>query len=450
MAISRCGAVRALARAVVCYAALSSASAHAASVVTWHNDNARTGLNATETILTPQAVASGRFGRRFAHPVDGQVYAQPLYVPSISVPGKGVHNVVYVATEHDSVYAFDADSDAGLGADPLWHVNFLGPGATTVSSDDIGCGDLAPEVGITGTPVIDPVSRTLYVVARTVEPDGSGGTRHVQRLHALDIATGAEKRGSPVEIAAAVPGTGDGGTEVVFNPAIEHQRAALVLSRGIVYVAWASHCDHNDATTGKPYHGWIIGYNAATLARTATWVASPDAAASGIWQGNAGPAVDALGNLFVITGNGRFDAKDPGGRDYGDSVIRLKTAGGLGVADYFTPTNEADLDQGDVDFGAGGPMLLPDQPGPHPHLVLACGKDGNVYVVDRDAMGHFDATAPRVVQVLPAAVQGAWSSPAYWNGRVYYLGSGWIGQGDRLKAFALAGGKLSTSPVSQT
>jgi hypothetical protein len=411
------------------------------NVLTYHNDSFRTGQDLTETVLTPANVQAVQFGKLFTYAVDGYVYAQPLYVSNVSIPGKGVHNVVFVATEHDSVYAFDADSNLGANAAPLWHDSFINPaaGVTTVSPNDVNTGDIVPEIGITGTPVIDASSGTLYVVAKTKEVSG-GSTNFVQRLYALDITTGAEKFGGPVVIQATLPGTGDGTDgqgHVAFSPLRENQRSGLLLQNGVVYIVWASHGDNG------PYHGWVIGYNAQTLQQVAAFDTTPNGGLGGIWMSGAAPAADNTGNIYVSTGNGTFDAQT-GGSDYGDSALRLSTSGGLSLTDYFTPFNQANLDAADADLGSGGVLLLPDQPGAHPHLMIFTGKEGKIYVVDRDNMGHFHAGIDSIVQVLPGAVGGAWSTPAYFNGNVYYSTVG-----DVLKAFQLANGLLSTSPVSQ-
>ncbi|MBI1815039.1 MAG: pyrrolo-quinoline quinone [Deltaproteobacteria bacterium] len=406
------------------------------NVLTHHNDNGRTGLNDQETTLTPANVNPTQFGRKFLHTVDGYVYAQPLYVSNVTIPGKGVHNAVYVATEHNSVYAWDADDASGPNRTPLWKVSFLGRGVTIVPYRTTGTDDIIPEIGITGTPVIDIGTGTLYVVAKTRER-----LTYVQRLHALDITTGAEKFGGPVEITASVPGTGDGsdGTDVPFNALRENQRPGLLLLNGVVYLAWASHGDNG------PYHGWVIGYDATSLAQVAVYNATPNGGLGGIWQSGAGPAADSAGNIYFETGNGTFDAQ-LSGTNFGDSLVKLNSSGGLSVADYFTPYNQDVLNAADADFGSGGAMLLPDQPGLHPHLVVACGKEGTIYLVDRDTMGHFHAfDNSQIVQSLESAVGGTWSTPAYWNGMVYYIGTG-----DSLKAFQLISGMLSSTPVAQS
>src|ERR1700674_2068670 len=334
-------------------------------VLTHRNDNMRTGQNTSESVLTPSSVNSTAFGKLLSLPTDGYVYAQPLYKSNVLIPAKGLRNVLFVATEHDSVYAFDAN---GVTTTPLWHVSFINPsvGITTVPSDDVFINDIVPEIGITGTPVIDPQGGTLYVVAKTKE----NGT-YVQRLHALDITTGAEKFGGPAVIQASVPGTGNGssGGTLPFDPLIENQRAGLLLVNGVVYIAFASHGDIGT------YHGWVFGYNAATLQQVAVFNDTPNRLQGGIWQGGNGPAADSSGNVFVISGNGTFDA-DEEGVDFGDSFLKLN-AGGLALVDFFTPFNQASLNANDVDLGSSGPLLLPDQTGTaHPHLVLGAGKDG--------------------------------------------------------------------------
>jgi hypothetical protein len=413
----------------------------AADVLTYHNDNAHTGANLAESSLTPANVNATDFGKLFTDSVDGVVYAQPLVKSGVVVPGRGTLDLVFVATEHDSVYAFNADSPGP----PIWQDSFIDPaaGVTTVSDSDLHSNSISPEVGITGTPVIDPTSNTLYVVAFTKEVSGSS-TTFVQRLHALDLATGVEKFGGPVVIQASVPGTGQGGngSVVSFDAFHENQRPGLLLDNGVVYIAWAS---FDDIT---PYHGWVIGYNAQTLQQVAAFNTTPDGGLGGIWQSGAGPAADAAGNLFVITGNGTFDAgaATPPNQDYGDSFVKLSpTAGGLNATDFFSPFNQATLDARDEDLGSGGAVLLPDQPGPTPHLLVAAGKEGKLYLLNRDNLGGFDPAVDHVVQELPQATTSAFDTPAYFNGQVYLAGVG-----DTLKAFALAGGLLSLTPTSQS
>jgi hypothetical protein len=403
---------------------------------TYHNDNARTGQNRQEFALAPATVNQTQFGKIFSCVLDGYAYAQPLYVANLAIPGQGTHNVVFVATEHDSVFAFDADNAACL---QLWKTSFIDPtaGITTVPSDDVLSLDIVPEIGITGTPVIDPRSGTLYVVAKTKE-NGS----YVQRLHALDITTGAEKFGGPVVIQASVPGTGDGsaGGNLPFDLLRQNQRAGLLLANGVVYIAFASHGDND------PYHGWLLGYDEATLQQVAVFNATPNGSRGGIWQSGNGSAADSSGNIFVITGNGTFDA-DVGGIDFGESFLKLSTnAGGLTLADFFTPFDQAFLSASDLDLGSTGPLLLPDQISTaHPHLVLGAGKDGNGYLVDRDNMGHFRSTDNnQIVQTITISTSSVFGPPAFWENNIYFLGAN-----DVLKAFQLSSGLLSPTPTSQ-
>lgn len=405
------------------------------SVLTYHNDLSRTGQNLNETQLTPASVSSGKFGPLFSYPVDGQVYAQPLYMPGVIIPGKGIHNVVFVATEHDTVYAFDADNRL---ATPLWQASFLNPaqGVTTASAADLACDSISPEVGITATPVIDPTSGTLYVVAMT-EEGTSGNYEH--RLHALDVTTGAERPGSPVEIQASAPGRGDGNTMVQFKPWLYKERTGLLLLNGVVYTAWSSHCDAGN------YHGWIIAYDAGTLRQSAVFTDTPDWDAGSFWQGGTAPTADANGNIYVVSGNGTFDA-NVGGSDLAESVLKLSTGPSLAVADYFTPHDAATLSDKDVDFGSSGALLLPDGTGSaaHPHLLVAGSKSGTVYLLDRDRLGHFQPDADsQIVQSLSGAVGPLFGVPAYFNNTVYFSAAH-----DQVKAFALQNGLLSPLPVS--
>jgi hypothetical protein len=391
------------------------------SVVTSQYDNARTGANSNEAILKPANVNPNQFGKLFSLPVDGDIYAQPLFLPQVNVPGKGKHNIVFVATEHDSVYAYDADNPAGQ---ILWHVNFLNAKAdiTTLSTDEVRCPFIVPEVGITSTPAINAAGSTIYVLARTKERAG-----FVQRLHALDVATGKEKFGGPVEIRAAG-----------FNSLLENPRAALLLSNGVIYLGWASSCDVG------PYHGWLMAYDAQTLQQLGAFSTSPNSDQSGIWAADTGPAADAAGNVYVATGNGKFDVSS-GGHDYGDTLLKLTLSSHqLTVRDYFTPYNQEYLNKTDADLGSGGPVLLPEQPGPHSHLVLIGGKGATLYLVDCDHMGKFhpndDSYAVQTIRVA-ADLTGA---PGYWNGHVFVQSSG-----DVLKDYALKDGRLSAQPVAQ-
>ena len=408
-------------------------------IATAQYDNARTGANLLETILTPQNVNVGQFGRIAFFPVDGDVYAQPLYVPKLEIPGRGSHNVVFFATEKDSVYAFDADATS---TEPLWQVSFVDAKKyiSPVSNRDVFCPFIQPDIGITSTPVIDLSSKTLYALARTREAE-NGKWVFRQKLHALDLVTGAEKLGGPITIRASFQGDkslfSKGVTE--FDPLRENQRAALLLVNNNVFITWASSCDVG------PYYGWVMSYDTRTLKQTGVLNVSPGAKESGIWQADAGPAADGSGNVYLITGNGKFTAAS-GGRDYGDSVLKIAlTPNGLAVRDYFTPADQEHLNDTDGDFGSGSPILLPDQPAPHSHLLLAAGKSAKLYELDRDNLGHFHAADDsNAVQVVPAGAQ-SFGAPAYWNGHVFYFL-----MNDYLRDYALQNGRLSAQPVAKS
>ena len=415
------------------------------SVLTYHNDNARTGRNTNETALTLANVNTNSFGKLFTCAVDGYVYAQPLILASVTTPSNGVHNVVYVVTEHDSVYAFDADSNTGSNAVPLWQVSFINPstGITSVPSADVGgvgCYDLVPEIGITSTPVIDPASGTIYMEAKTKEVV-TGVTNYVQRLHALDVATGAEKFGGPVLIQASVTGTGDGNDgvgNVPFNPLTQFNRMALLLNNGVVYFGCASHCDIG------PYHGWLFGYNAQTLVTNGVFNTTPNGGLGGIWESGCGPASDANGNLFVSTGNGTFDGTNG---DYGDSFLRLSTTNSLMLADYFTPFNQQYMDDNDQDLNSGGNVVLPDEVGSlaHPHLVVGASKPGTIYLVDRDNMGQFNSGSDtQIVESLPSAIGACFDTPAYFNNALYF-----VGLNDVIRAFTITNGSIASIAASR-
>ena len=407
-------------------------------VTTYHNDVGRTGQNTTETILTQANVNMTTFGLLRNLAVDGLVDAEPLYLSQLSVAGTA-HNVVFIVTEHDSVYAFDSDTGA-----QLWKVSLLGSGETT--SDDRGCGQVTPEIGITSTPVIDRTAGAhgiLYAVAMS-----KNGSTYFQRLHALDITTGAELEGGPVTVQATYPGTGDNssGGQVVFDPKQYNERAALLLLNGVIYTGWASHCDFS------PYTAWIMGYNQTTLAQTSVLNLTPNGNEGSIWQSGGGLAADAQGNIYALIANGTFDtALDANGfpnqQDYGNGYVKVSTAGGtLKVADYFNMSNTVNESGGDVDLGSGGAMVLPDLAygtASTLNLAVGAGKDGNLYVVNRNNMGKWNANSNNVYQELPGAVpNGVWGVPAYFNSTVYYCD-----QGGTLKSFSIANGKLSTTPV---
>jgi hypothetical protein len=435
-------------------ASISIGVTNLTGVLTYHNNLSRDGTNIHEFALTTSNVNTATFGKLFSCQADGAIYAQPLWVPNLTVAG-APHNVIIVATQHESLYAFDADATPCTA---LWHVNLAdsahggSSGETSVLSAGSGAlvgsgyGDISPEVGITGTPVIDPTTNTLYVVSKSV----NASTQFFQRLHAIDLTTGAERIAPhSIDSSISVPGTGAGSVagRVAFDPRNESQRAGLVLSNAVVYVAWASHEDHD------PYHGWVMGFNASTLAPAANAVfnATPNQVGTlsysrgGIWMGGGAPAVDAAGNLFFITGNGTFDA-NTGGSNYGDSVVRLSTASGFSVADYFTPRDQASLDANDTDFGSGAATILVDQPaGPVTHLVIGGGKQGNLFLLNRDSMGKFSGSTNNVVQTVNLG-NSIFATPVFWQNNLYVAGVGTLKQ----FAFNSTTGKFNGAPFSQS
>jgi hypothetical protein len=428
---------------VLCLAVLATGQV---SVTTYYNDNSRTGQNVKETVLNPSNVNSTQFGKLFSTAVDGFVYAQPLYVPNVKNIAGGTHNVLYVATEHDSLYAINADSGV-----VLWKKSFIDPaaGITTVPNTDVSCANLKPEIGITATPVIDTKTSTIYLVAETKE-----NGLYKQRLHAIDITSKAEKFGGPKVISATVNGTGNGSADgkVSFNPLREQTRPGLLLQNGHVVIAWTSHCDIG------PYHGWVMSYSASTLAQEAVFNTSPNGEQGGIWMSGDGVAADASGSLYLVTGNGTYDGATH--LSFGDSIVKLSgpSGGTFKVVDWFTPHNQASLDGGDTDLGSGGVLLLPNLPdgSAHPHLLVQMGKEGTVYLIDRDNMGKFCSgcgSNPQIVQEIPGASAGIWGSPAYWNGSVYWGGGKEGNNPDHLKAFSFNAnnsGVLSASPTSES
>ena len=424
--------------------ALFSAAAGTAqvSVLTQHNDIGRTGQNLDETVLNTSNVNVGTFGKLFWKTVDGEIYAQPLYVPNLNIQGK-TRNVIYVATEHNSVYAFDADDATRVT--PLWQVNL----GTPVPSQDIciitgdtnpaDCPylDINPEIGITSTPVIDPVAGIIYVVAKTKRTSDS--TYHFF-LHALDLTSGAEQLAGPTEVSGQVTGTGTGssGGVLVFDPTFHLQRPGLLLMNGVVYLAFGSVGDMGN------FHGWIMGYDATTLQQVSILNLTPNGSDGGIWAAGQGLAGDASGSIYVMTGNGDFNA-NTSGKDYGDSFLRISTESGLTIADYFTPSNQASLFSGDVDLGSGGPMAIPGT-----NLFVGIGKDKLFRVIDSTNMGHFNSGFDNDVQQFTAATSAYFGAPVYWNspnnGPVVYL---W-GPKDFLKAYKYVGPLFQTTPVTQS
>jgi hypothetical protein len=418
-------------------------------VLTWHNDLARDGINTHEFGLTKATVTAATFGKLFSCAVDGAVYAQPLWVPGLAING-AMHNVLLVATAHDSVYAFDADQSPCA---TLWHVNLIDSthgatsGETTVPNGDLGGPpDIQPEIGITGTPVINPSLNILYAVTKS---EGPSGTFH-QRLHALDLATGNEKSGGPVNVSASVVGAGydSSGATVTFNLRTHLQRSGLALVNGVVYVTWASHGDVD------PYHGWIIGYDAASLAQVSTYNLTADGSRGGVWMGGGAPAADSANAIYLSTGNGTFDHDSitTPNTDLGDSVVKLVTTSGVTLSDWFSPFNQADLETMDRDLGSSATVLLPDQSSGIPHLLVTGGKEGTLYLLNRDSMGRYCATCSastgdtNIVQSF-SATNALFGTPAFWNNGLYVAGlSDQLG----LYNFNPSTGKFDTSPSSQS
>ena len=414
------------------------------NVLTYHNNAARTGLNSAETILTTSNVNSTSFGKLFLTTLDGLVDAQPLYVSGFSIPSQGTHNLLIAATENDSMYALNADSGA-----TLWHVSLLAAGETP--SDNRGCSQVTPQIGITSTPAIYLKSSTAGVIYAVAMSKDSSGNYH-QRLHALSLATGKELLGGPVSIQAKFPGTGENssGSYVIFDPAQYKERSALLLLGGNVYLAWGSHCDD------QPYTGWIMGYDAATLAQTSVLNVTPNGQEGAIWGAGGGLAADASANIYFLDANGTFDTTltsqgMPNQGDYGNSFIKLSTTNHqLAVADYFAMYNTVSESDADEDLGSGGALVLPDMQdstGATRHLAIGAGKDGNIYLVDRDNMGKFNSSNNNAIyQELAGALSGGiWSMPAYYQDRVYF---GAVS--NSIRAFQFNKALLAPTPVSLT
>jgi hypothetical protein len=408
------------------------------AVLTQHNDNARTGANLRETILNTSNVNSKQFGKLFARQVDGQIYAQPLYVPQLTMSDKLSHNVVYVATQHNSVYAFEADNPDQTK--PFWQVN-LGPSAPALDFGKPGDGpyhDILIEVGITSTPVIDPMNQTIYVLALTKE-----GNNYIHRLHALDLVTGKEKFKGPVAIKATIPGNGidsvDG--QITFNSKQQLQRPALLLSKGVIYIAFGSYDDN------PPYHGWLLGYDARTLKQVSVFNTTPNGEEASIWQSGQGVAADDMGNLYLEAANGTFSAST-GGSDFGNSFIKLKpSSNALIVQDWFTPYNYAQLNDLDLEVGSTGVMLIPGT-----DLLVGGDKQGILYLLHRDNFGHLQTKSKeQITQALQVTEGGnIHGTPVFWNspefGPLIYVG----GEHDPVKGFRLADGKLQLPPTTRT
>src|SRR6266851_4845803 len=413
-------------------------------VLTYHYDNQRTGQNLNETALTPANVNSTKFGKLGEFPVDGRVDAQPLYLSQVTIGGQK-KNVLYVATEHDSVYAFDADAVNGATASFLWKTSTLGNGETP--SDPVGgCAQVSPEIGITATPVIDRTRNAIYVVAMSKDTAGT----YFQRLHALDLTTGSEPFGGPKNITATYPGTGDNssGGSVVFDPKQYKERPGLLQVGGTIYTTWSSHCDF------RPYTSWVMAFSADTLAQTSVLNIVPNGSEGGIWMAGTAPAADAVGNIFFLEGNGTFETilnaqGFPSNADCGNCFVKISTSAGLQLADYFTPHNTVAESSADLDLGSGGAILLPDVQdagGVMKHLSVGAGKDAIIYVADRDNMGKFNAGTDQIYQEISGQLGGqVFSMPAYFNGTVY-LGA----VGDALKAFPVTTARVAFTPSSQS
>ena len=396
--------------------------------LTWRNDNSRSGVNSRELALAPGTVNSSTFGKLFSCPIDGYAYAQPLYVPNLAIPGNGTRNVIFVATEKDSVFAFDADANP---CKQLWRTSLIPPGSQPIATPNLNISstDIAPFIGITGTPAIGVSTSALYVVAATLTI--ATNPIYSQRLYALDLTTGQPKI-QPAGVQIATPAL----QSSVFDSMLENQRAALLLDNGTVYIAFGSHGGQGD------FHGWLFGYDSSSLQQTGVFNVTPNAIQGGIWQGGGGPSANSNHDVFVVTGDGPFDA-NRGGTSYSDSFLRLGTAGGLSVSDYFTPCDQATLETAGLDVGASAPVLLPDSPS-QPHLLIGGSKGGSLYVVNRDNLGEFDSTCPDSpprVQIVPVGDGAILSTPLFWNSFVYVTaGSG------NLKSFNMSGGILAASP----
>jgi hypothetical protein len=418
-----------------------TATAASVNVLTYQYDNSRGGANTFETTLTSANVNSTTFGKLGFYSVQGLVDGQPLYLSQVAIPGKGTHNALYVATESDMVYAFDADSGT-----TLWQVSLLGSGETT--SDNRGCSQVTPEIGITSTPVIDPANGpngALYTVSMS-----KNSSNYFQRVHALDLTTGAELFEGPVTVQATFPGTGDGSQNgnVIFNPAQYKERTGLLLSNGVLYTMWASHCDDS------PYTGWILGYDALSLAQAQVLNVTPNGSDGAIWMSGAAPAADLNGDIYFLDANGTFDTtldsnNFPVNGDFGNSFLKLSTSPILTVADYFTMKGTVGESNADEDLGSGGAVVLMDltDDGGHVHqLAVGAGKDSVIYVVDRNAMGEFNSTSDNIYQEISGALGGqVFSKPAVFNDTIFY---GAVG--DSIRAFPIANAMLATTPSSKT
>lgn len=409
------------------------------AVLTQHNDNNRSGDDLTETTLNVSNVNTHSFGLLYTRPVDDQVYAQPLIMTNVSIPGYGSRNLLIVATVNDSIYAYDADDPAVT--QPYWQDSFISPPDVVApdvadeSAIDAGAGnytDFSGNFGIVGTPVIDPVTQTLYVVVRTKEI-WNGTTNFVQRLHALNVATGAEQPNSPVAITATYAGTGDGGSMISFDPLRQNQRAGLALANGSVYIAWGSHADN------EPYHGWVLGYNETNLQQTVVWNDTPNGMEGGIWMSGQAPAVDTNGNIYLSVGNGTVDTSS----DYGESFLKLVPGNGtLQVASFFTPCNYAPLNANDSDLGSAGFLLIPGT-----RMGISGGKQGVLYLVDLDNMGGLSSgnADTNVVQTWAGSPDQFHGAPVWWSGPSGSFLYIWPDFTDNLRQFQFTNGLFNTN-----
>lgn len=419
----------------------AATSSPSVDVTTYHDDVGRTGLNPSETLLTTANVSSAKFGLLKTLSTDGKVDAEPLYLSNLTVSGQQ-QNVLFVVSEHDSVYAFNADTGT-----QLWKTSILGANEST--SGDHGCGQISPEIGITATPVIDRnagAHGTIFVVGMSQDKSGN----YHQRLHVLDITTGAELTGSPSEITATYPGTGANSSngKVVFDPGQYAERSGLLLLNGTIYMGWTSHCDNG------PYTGWLMGYSESTLAQTSVLNLTPNGSEGSIWMAGSGLAADASGNIYFLDANGTFDTAMntngfPASGDYGNGFVKISTANSsLTVADYFEMHNTVSESNNDEDLGSGGALVLPDLKDSSQtvhHLAVGAGKDSTIYVVNRDSMGKFNPSKDTIYQEISGAIGGVWSMPAYFNNTVYYAAVN-----DTLKAFPISNAKLATAAASNS
>jgi hypothetical protein len=411
------------ARSVADSSATGSASVYItdlAGVFTYHNDLFRDGVNNQEYALNTSSVKAATFGKRFACAIDAAAYAQPLWVANVAIGG-GTHNVLVAATQHDTVYAFDADASP---CQTHWSKSLLASGETWVRSSDVGSDDLAPDIGIVGTPVIDPATKTIYLVSKS-----KNGANFHQRLHALSLIDGSEKFNGPQEIDFSLGGA-------TFNPLTQNQRPGLALVNGVVYIAYAS---HGDVPT---YYGWIVGYSASSLAQVSAFNDDPGSGYGGIWMSGGAPAADSSNNLYLITGNGDFD----GNTHFGDSFLKLSTGGGINVSSFFSPNNQASLSSGDLDLGAGGAAILVDQSTAPNHLVIGGGKEGTMYLLNRDSLGGNTGNDAGAVQIFSVGNR-IFATPAFWQNTLY------IGpMTDHIKSYTLntGTGRFNTSPASQS